>query len=116
MLHDAKIVADEQIGQAKLLLKRLQQVQDLRLHGNIERRDRLVADDQRRTCRQRACDADPLPLATRELVREQCFLLRSETDSLEQLVDGPVLLLPAETGVTHRLANDIGGAKTRIER
>ena len=47
---------------------------------------------------------------------EQRFLLRSEANGLEQLVDGAVLLLPAETGVTHRLANDIGGAKARIER
>ena len=41
-----QIVRDEQIGEAELLLQVLQQIEDLRLHRNVERRDRLVADDR----------------------------------------------------------------------
>ena len=116
MLHNAKIMADEEIGQPELRLKRLQQIQDLRLYGHIKRRDRLVADDQRRPCRQRACDADPLTLTARELVRKQRFLFRPEPYRLEQLVDRPVLFLTAKTCVTHRFANNVARAKARIER
>jgi len=39
-------VADEQVGQAEALLKILHQVQDLRLHGNVQRGGRLVADQE----------------------------------------------------------------------
>ena len=46
--------------------KRLQQVQHLRLHGDIQRRDRLVGDNQARVQRQGAGDADALPLPAAE--------------------------------------------------
>ena len=46
-----------------------QQVDDLRLNRHVERRHRLVGDDQPRVDRERAGDADPLPLTTGELVR-----------------------------------------------
>ena len=56
--HDRQVVGDEQVGQAELLLQILEQVDDLRLDRNVERRDRLVADDQLRRHRERASDAD----------------------------------------------------------
>ena len=46
-----------------------QQVQDLRLDRDVERRDRLVADDQARLDGERARDADALALPAGELVR-----------------------------------------------
>ena len=48
VLDDADVVRDEQVGQAELALQLAQQVQDLRLHRDVERRGRLVADDQLR--------------------------------------------------------------------
>ena len=42
-----QVVGDEQIGQAEPVLQVEQQVEDLRLHRDVERRDRLVGDDQR---------------------------------------------------------------------
>ena len=52
MPHDREIVRDEQIGEFELALQVLQQVDDLRLHRNVERRDRLVADDEARLAAQ----------------------------------------------------------------
>ena len=46
-----------------------QQVEDLRAHRDVQRRDRLVAHQQRRPQRERAGDHDALPLAAGELVR-----------------------------------------------
>ena len=63
MLHDAEVVGDEQIGEAELLLEILQQVDDLGLDRDVQRRDGLVADDQLGLERERSCDADPLALA-----------------------------------------------------
>ena len=69
VLDDGEVVADEQQRQAELVLQIDQQVDDLRLHRHVERRDRLVADDQVGARRQRARDADALALAAGELVR-----------------------------------------------
>lgn len=46
MLDDAEIMRDKHEGDAQLLLQIHEQVQDLRLYGNIKRRDRLVEDDE----------------------------------------------------------------------
>ena len=61
--HDAEIVRDEQIGQPELGLEVLQEVENLRLDRNIQRRDRFVADDEARVERQRPGDAHALSLA-----------------------------------------------------
>ena len=66
---DADIVRDEQIGQIFLLLQIQQQIDDLRLDGDIKRGDRLIADDKFRVQDQRAGNSDPLALTTGEFVR-----------------------------------------------
>jgi hypothetical protein len=68
MLHDAEIVRDEEIGEAELALQILQQVDDLRLDRDVERRDRLVADNELRIERERPRDADALALSAGEFV------------------------------------------------
>ena len=88
--HDVQVVRDEDVGEPELALQVLEQVEDLRLHRDVERRDRLVADDQLRVDRERAGDADALALAAGELVREAVVVLRVEADDLEQLLDAPL--------------------------
>ncbi|KKN95133.1 hypothetical protein LCGC14_0182020, partial [marine sediment metagenome] len=46
--HHAQVVRDEQVGEAELLAQVLQKVDDLRLDGDVERGNRLVADDELR--------------------------------------------------------------------
>ena len=86
MPDDVEVVRDEDVGEPELALQVLEQVEDLRLHRDVERRDRLVADDQLRVDGERAGDADALPLAAGELVREAVVVLRVEADDLEQLL------------------------------
>ena len=69
VLDDAHVVGDEQVGQAELALEVLQQVEDLRLDRHVERRDRLVADDEVGLEDERPGDPDALALAAGELVR-----------------------------------------------
>ena len=45
---DPEIVADEDASQAKLAVGYLQKGEDLRLHGDVERRCRLVGQNQGR--------------------------------------------------------------------
>ena len=68
MLDDRQIVSDEEIGDAEFLLQVLQQIDDLGLNRDVERRDRFVADDQFGLDGERAGDADALALAARERV------------------------------------------------
>ena len=69
VLHHAEVVADEQVGEAELLAQLHEQVEHLRLDRDVERRDRLVADEELRLHRERPGDADAGALAAGELVR-----------------------------------------------
>ncbi len=68
--HDAEIVGDEQQAEAEVALQLGQQAQDLRLHRDVERRGRLVGDQELRLAHQRHGDHHALAQAARELVRE----------------------------------------------
>ena len=67
---DLEVVRDEEIAQAPLVLELAQQVDDLGLHRQVERRGRLVEQDEFRFERDGAGDRDALALAAREFVRE----------------------------------------------
>ena len=45
--HHREVVRDEDVGQPEVALQVGEQVDDLRLDGDVERGDRLVADDER---------------------------------------------------------------------
>ena len=66
---DTQIMRDEQDGDVEFRLKLVKQLKHLRLHRNIERGNGLVAYQHFRIKRQRARDADALPLATGKFVR-----------------------------------------------
>ena len=83
--HDRQVVGDEQIGEAELVLELLEQVDDAGLDADVERRHRLVEHDQLRLDRERAGDADALPLTAGELVRIAVGVLRRQADEREQL-------------------------------
>ena len=72
LAHDAEIVGDEQHRHAEAGLQVLQQRQDLRLHGDVERGGRLVGDQQVRLVGERHRDHDALALPAGELVRIAC--------------------------------------------
>ena len=85
---DREVVGDEEVGDPELALEVPEQVEDLGLDRDVERRDRLVADDQLRPQRDRPGDPDPLALAAGELVRVAVVVLRVQADPLHQLQDG----------------------------
>ena len=85
--HHRQIVADEQVGQAEAVLQVAHQVEDLRLHRDVERRGRLVADDELGIAGKRARDRDALALAAGELVRVFRAVRGIEADELEQIAD-----------------------------
>ena len=62
---DAQVMRDQQQRQAQFVLQGLQQTQDLRLHGDIERGGRFVGDQQFRIAHQRHRDHHALTQAAR---------------------------------------------------
>src|SRR5260370_11569202 len=117
VLHDRKVMGDEQVRQVELRLQPLEQVDDLRLDRDVERGDRFVADDEGWADRERPRDPDALPLTARKLVRIAVGESRIHPHDLQQLVD-PVLPLFAlgEPVDVQRLANDVADRLPRIER
>ncbi len=92
VLYHGEVVSDEQVGEAEAALQVLQQVDDLRLDRDVERRDRLVAYDQVGIDGQGASDADPLALAAGELVRIAPRLLGQQTDDVQKLTHAALAL------------------------
>jgi hypothetical protein len=61
--------ADEKVEEPQAELELLEQVEDLRPEGDVERRDRLVEHDEFRRERNGTGDAEALALAAREFMR-----------------------------------------------
>ncbi len=84
---DREIVRDVEVRERVVALQVLQEIDDLRLHRDVERGHRLIADDEVGSDRECAGDADPLALAARELVRISLRELGAEPDLAEGLPD-----------------------------
>ena len=93
------VVGDEDDRLPHLVLDPQQLLLQPRAGDRIERAERLVHQHHRRVGRERACEADALALAARDLRRVAgAVVLRRQVDEVEQLVDagGDLLLRPAE--------------------
>ena len=85
VLDHGEVVRHEQVREAELLLQADDEVEDLRLHRDVERRHGLVEDEHRGLEGEGTGDADALALATGELVGVAVRHLRVEPDELHQL-------------------------------
>ena len=63
LIHHVQIVGDKQVRQPVLSAQPGDELQYLSLNGDIQRRHRLVSDDEPRLLDQRRANAPPLPLA-----------------------------------------------------
>ncbi len=110
-------MADEDVGEPELLLELYEQVDDLGLDGDVESRDRLVADDDLRLEDDGAGNADALALATRELVRIAVLELEVEADGLHDLLDAGIAFCLRLVGTCDidRLCDDVRDGHARIQ-
>ena len=103
----------------QLLLQLVEQVEHLRLHREVQRGHRLVADDHVGVERQRAGDADALTLAAGELLRVLVGRLGAEADEVEQAADLHVAVLAALVHAfvgAPRLGDDVAGRHPGVQR
>ena len=117
MPHHRKIMSDEQIGQPHIALQILQQIDDLRLDGNIKRRDRLITHNKARAQDQRTRNADALTLAARKFMRKAIQRAAWQANTVQHFSD---LLACLGAGFSamdhHRFSDDILDSHARIER
>jgi hypothetical protein len=84
---------------------------------SVERRHRLVEDDQLGIGCERARERDALPLAPRELVRIAAGGVRGQPDLLEDLGDAAPYLSPGHALVhDERFGDRVAHAETRVQR
>src|ERR1051326_305510 len=116
VLDDGDVVGNEEIREAEFLLQIAKQIDDLRLHRDVERRYRLVANDQPGVERPRAGDAAALALSAREFVREAVERFRSEADLAGQHLD-PLVERAAlrDAVILQRLADDVADLEARVQ-
>ena len=82
--HHRQLVRDEQHGQPELVAQVLQQVQDLRLDRNVERRHRLIQHQEARPHGECPREADPLALPAAEGAGAARGVLGGEPDDAQQ--------------------------------
>ena len=100
-----------------LTLQPFDQVDDLRLNGDVEGRDRLVRHDEVGLGGERARNADALLLATRELVRVAVDEALAEADRGHQFANHvPHGVTGAEAVRVDRLRDDLPDGHARVER
>jgi len=115
--HHAEVVRDEQVGQAELLAKLLQQDENLGLNRDVKRGDRLVQDDERGLNGERAGNADALTHPAAQLMRVAMRVLRGQPDLREQFPDASISLGRGRMEVQpQRQAQDVVHALARGER
>lgn len=112
-----EIMGNEQVAQAKALLQLVQQIKHLGLHGDVQRRDRFVANQHLRIWGEGTCNGQTLALSARESGRIALCHLGRQAHQPQQLLDSSgvgarVPRLPKTEGVSQYRA----GGKTRIER
>ena len=91
--HDTHVVRDQDDRRIQPLVQVPQQIEDLGLHRDVERRGRFVGDEQKRIARDRLGDHRTLPLPARELMGvlvERLLRVRHlhETQQLDRALAG----------------------------
>ena len=116
--HHAHVVGDEDHRHVAVAAERDQQVEDLRLDGDVERGGRLVGDQQLGIAGDRHRDHDALAHAAGQLVRKGIEPRRrgGNADLLQQL-DGAAAALRARAALMHRqrLHDLVADAEGRVE-
>src|SRR6185437_9738960 len=112
-----QVMADDDQADLALADQASEQAEDLGLHDDVERRGRLVGDDQVGLAGQRHGDHDPLALAAGQLVGVACLPPGRHADAVEQLGRPRVGLPAAGLLVQHDgLADLLPDRADRVER
>ena len=112
-----QIVGDEQVCQMQFVLKVLQEIDDLRLNGNIQGTDRFVTHNEFRRQGQSSGNTDPLPLTTGKFVRITTGSRGGQAHTIQKRSHTVTTLLSTRNTMHRkRLADNIAHGHSRIQR
>ena len=114
--RDAQVVRDKEHGEVEPLLDLGEELQNLRLDGDVQRGDGLVGDEQLGFECERACDANALALAAGELVRIALGGARVQLNELEKRFHALAGGIARMALCQHSLGDDVADAMAGIER
>jgi hypothetical protein len=117
--HDTHVMRDEQDGAVQSITEAPQEIEDLGLHRYVERRCRLVSNEQLGITRDRLGDHGALPLAAGKLVRIRVICLEriGQFDHLEQLERARLRIVRRHPEVNAQRLHDLGSDRVhRVER
>src|SRR5712692_6309777 len=113
--NQAEVVRNKEVGEPAQRLQFEQQIHDLCLDGKIERRQRLVEDEQLRFESERACNCQSLTLASTELGGRTTGPLPRKPYLLHQLECLLSSLAPVAASLNHQgLGDDFLGGQAGI--
>ena len=117
VFYDRQVVRDEQNGKSELFTQIVQQVDDLRLNGNVQSGNRFVCNDKFRLHDDGTSHADTLTLTAGELVRITRRMLRNKAYHFQNFVNFFVYILFVLYALYNKaFGNDISDRHTRIQR
>jgi hypothetical protein len=115
-VHDGQIVADEQTSEAQAQLQFAEQVEHLRLHGDVKRARRFIGDQQLWIECDRSRDCHPLQLSTRHLMGITIDPIR-QVDRFEKPTHAIAQLdTPQPLKGTKWFTDDLTNCLSRIDR
>ena len=110
-------MGNKDVGQITLFLQLYQKVEYLRLNGNVQCRDRLIADHHLRIDAQCTGNANTLTLTARELMGIAIHVLPAHIDRFQQIADDfALLLLVLDTVMAQRISKRLENRKGWIQR
>ena len=117
VLDHRQVMADEEVGQAKLFLQVEQQVEHGGLYADIERAHAFVTDDDLGLHGQAARNRDALALTARKLVWVLAEILAPQAHFFQQRQrqPGALILILADAVDAHRLGQNLPHGKARIQ-
>ncbi len=110
-------MGDQQVAHRELRLQVFEQIHNLRLDGDIQRRYWFVKNDQLRAQCNGSSHGNTLTLTPAEFVREHVGVPRMEADLLEQLGHSLLELLSGKMSIDDQgLGNDCAHSHAGIQR
>ena len=87
VVHHGQVVGNKDIGQVQLLFQAVDQIQNLSTDGNVQRTNRLIANDQFWASRQSTGDPDPLPLTTGKFMGKPAEVAAVDPNHVHEPID-----------------------------
>ena len=111
-------MGDEQIGQAHFVLQLVKHIDDLSLDGDIQCRNRLVADNELRVQCESPSDADALALTAGKLVGIAGSMFTVEPHAIHEFQDPMFALLPIAVHLmdVQRFADNVRDGHAGVQR